>query len=717
MTPLARRSRRATRRPAARAATSSAGERPWASATPSEGRSGLRRGEPQGAGLELGSGTADRAGSPRRGSTQRPPTPGSASSLASASSASPTPGVEPGQAPARRAARSRGRASRSAASRRSSASTRSAETVPRSASRQQLARSPARARSRGGPRSGRRAGRASGRRRTSPGAARAAAPRARSSSAAVRVEQLAARRRAARAIALTVKSRRARSSLERRRARPPAARPGARSVSARVEARSTRSRRRRPWRCRSARARRVGAEAARERRRRRPRPPTSRSGCSAAEQQVADGAADQVGAARRRARRAARASPAAPRQALRRSSAGSMFSRLGLPSQRVARVASPTMTAPRVMGRIARASGAPGASAAGCDHRRRVAALAAAGRRRAAYELLEARRATSRTRTSSSTAASGRRRSRGRPKDTTVDWPAYGYNDQRTRYLPTDVVQPPFDSSDWSYQAGKLLEFSPIVVDDRLYFIDNDAPLLRARRRTGKVDLEAGRRAERLLARVRGRPAVRRHLEPGQAFALRARNGKVLWERPLPGRSETSPLAYSDKLVIFGCECGTVFALDLKDGEDRVDGRHRRRDQGRRSPSATGSSTSATTPARCSRSTPRTAASEWQIEHERRQLRPRRRHLLDPGRRLRPRLRRQHRLAASTASTRTRARSPGRSRPALRSIRPGGRRHRARPGRPSTSAPPTTTSTRSTPRPATSAGEDTGGDVTRRRAP
>ena len=57
----------------------------------------------------------------------------------------------------------------------------------------------------------------------------------------------------------------------------------------------------------------------------------------------------------------------------------------------------------------------------------------------------------------------------------TVNWPVYGYDDQRTRYLPTKRVRPPYDASEWSFQAGKLLEFSPIVADGTLYFVDKDA--------------------------------------------------------------------------------------------------------------------------------------------------------------------------------------------------------------------------------------------------
>jgi len=154
-----------------------------------------------------------------------------------------------------------------------------------------------------------------------------------------------------------------------------------------------------------------------------------------------------------------------------------------------------------------------------------------------------------------------------KPKDTTFDWPTYGFNDQRTRYVPTDKVKPPFDSSDWSFQAGKLLEFSPVIVRDRIFFMDIDARFYALDLESGRVDWKT-----RIGTRNASAPAAADHklfgvnLEPGQAFALAPRTGRVIWKTPLPGRSESSPLAFKDKLVIFGCECGTVFALDQKDG-------------------------------------------------------------------------------------------------------------------------------------------------------
>src|ERR671918_642004 len=44
-----------------------------------------------------------------------------------------------------------------------------------------------------------------------------------------------------------------------------------------------------------------------------------------------------------------------------------------------------------------------------------------------------------------------------------VDWPYYGYDKQRTRFVPVKGLNPPFRASRWSFQAGKLLEFSPVL--------------------------------------------------------------------------------------------------------------------------------------------------------------------------------------------------------------------------------------------------------------
>ena len=151
----------------------------------------------------------------------------------------------------------------------------------------------------------------------------------------------------------------------------------------------------------------------------------------------------------------------------------------------------------------------------------------------------------------------------------TVDWPLYGHDLQRTRYLRVKHLDPPFGSSEWSFQAGKLLEFQPIVVKDRIYFMDKDGMFyalstdkgrVQWKRKIGSLNASAPAYAKGRLFAV--------NLEPPQAFALRPKphGSDVLWRHPLPGRSESSPLVHRGR-VILGCESGDIFALDANTGK------------------------------------------------------------------------------------------------------------------------------------------------------
>src|SRR5215212_4510044 len=113
----------------------------------------------------------------------------------------------------------------------------------------------------------------------------------------------------------------------------------------------------------------------------------------------------------------------------------------------------------------------------------------------------------------------------------TVDWPLYGYNAERTRYLPDKDLDPPLGSSKWSFQAGKLLEFQPIVVKGTIYFMDKDGTFyalgtkkghVQWKRRIGSLNASSPAYSHGRLYAV--------NLEPQQAVALRAnKKGKVLW--------------------------------------------------------------------------------------------------------------------------------------------------------------------------------------------
>lgn len=153
-----------------------------------------------------------------------------------------------------------------------------------------------------------------------------------------------------------------------------------------------------------------------------------------------------------------------------------------------------------------------------------------------------------------------------KPKTTTVDWPTFRYNNQRTGYLPARKIKPPFERV-WRYGDQPLLEFPPAVVGDSLYFVDNDgyAHALKTKnghkiwdRRIASLNASTPTYADGVLYIV--------NLEPGQIQALKAKNGKQIWKKSLPCRSESSP-AVVDGIVYFGCEDGNLYALKAKNGK------------------------------------------------------------------------------------------------------------------------------------------------------
>ncbi len=150
----------------------------------------------------------------------------------------------------------------------------------------------------------------------------------------------------------------------------------------------------------------------------------------------------------------------------------------------------------------------------------------------------------------------------------TVNWPIYGLNPARDRYLPARGVAPPYRKL-WRYTQRPLLEFPPIYVGGVLYGVNNNANAFALDADTGKVLWE--RRVGRLNA---SSPAYYKHrlyivnLAPGHIVKLDAKTGRVIWKRSLPGRSESSPLVL-DGTVYFGCENGDLFALSARNGHTR----------------------------------------------------------------------------------------------------------------------------------------------------
>jgi outer membrane protein assembly factor BamB len=149
----------------------------------------------------------------------------------------------------------------------------------------------------------------------------------------------------------------------------------------------------------------------------------------------------------------------------------------------------------------------------------------------------------------------------------TVDWPVFGFDQERTKYLPSKTVVPPFKPV-WGWDSGELLEFSPIVARGVVYGINTEGLTFALDADNGDVlwKRDIGGLSANSPAYDHGRLFVNL-LAPDESVAMRARDGKVLWRHQLSGRSESSPVVYHGR-VIFGCECATVYALDSKDGSE-----------------------------------------------------------------------------------------------------------------------------------------------------
>ncbi|HEX5711835.1 MAG TPA: PQQ-binding-like beta-propeller repeat protein [Solirubrobacterales bacterium] len=150
----------------------------------------------------------------------------------------------------------------------------------------------------------------------------------------------------------------------------------------------------------------------------------------------------------------------------------------------------------------------------------------------------------------------------------TVNWPMYGLNRARTRYLSVKGVKPPYRKL-WRFTDRPLLEFPPIYVGGRLYFVNNNGY-------AHALDADSGREIwKRRVGRLNASsPAYARHrlyivnLVPGHVVKLDTENGKVVWKKPLPGRAESSPVVIGRSLY-FGCEDGNLYSLNTVNGKIR----------------------------------------------------------------------------------------------------------------------------------------------------
>jgi outer membrane protein assembly factor BamB len=154
-------------------------------------------------------------------------------------------------------------------------------------------------------------------------------------------------------------------------------------------------------------------------------------------------------------------------------------------------------------------------------------------------------------------------------------WAHYGYSKDRRRYLPASPkLRPPYVRR-WSVTGKILLEFSPVIGGRSLYLLKNNGALYAISKKTGRVrwKRKLGYLAASSPAYGDGVVYVTllqrgKSTKAGRVSALRARDGKVLWTRLLPSRSESSPLLDGDRLY-FGSENGTIYSLRASDGDVR----------------------------------------------------------------------------------------------------------------------------------------------------
>jgi outer membrane protein assembly factor BamB len=165
-----------------------------------------------------------------------------------------------------------------------------------------------------------------------------------------------------------------------------------------------------------------------------------------------------------------------------------------------------------------------------------------------------------------------------KPREQGIAWPTYGYDEERIRFAPSIRLRPPFRRA-WTFRAGSLVEFPPVVAYGRLFFAANAGDVFAVNSQTGKRAwvVHSGRcqaaspAVDRHLVYVTflNRPpcnADRQHLD-GLLVAYDAGSGHVRWSRRI-GPSESSPLV-ANGLVYVGDWNGKVYAFSASGGKLR----------------------------------------------------------------------------------------------------------------------------------------------------
>jgi outer membrane protein assembly factor BamB len=159
--------------------------------------------------------------------------------------------------------------------------------------------------------------------------------------------------------------------------------------------------------------------------------------------------------------------------------------------------------------------------------------------------------------------------------NTGYNWPLYGYDLGRTRYLPGVKIKPPF-AREWTRPGSHLIEFQPVLVSGRLYYQKNNGEIysvsaasgrVRWRKRLGGLSASAPAVAGGKVYAVSNKGGVGgiAGAGPGRVYAIDTRSGRTLWAKPLASASESSPLVHGGRIYV-GSQDGTVYCLLAKSG-------------------------------------------------------------------------------------------------------------------------------------------------------
>jgi outer membrane protein assembly factor BamB len=169
------------------------------------------------------------------------------------------------------------------------------------------------------------------------------------------------------------------------------------------------------------------------------------------------------------------------------------------------------------------------------------------------------------------------------PKKVVVDnfsWPRYGFDAERTHvYAGPKPAAPPLHVG-WRFQDYALLEFPPVIYQNRLYLIDDDGSAKALDKRTGhkiwqtKVGTLAaaspalGIRQGLMYVALLSTNRKATHTQVpgnGELAALSMKTGRIVWTKRIRPGTESSPIAYGNALY-FGDQGGTVYSLNATTG-------------------------------------------------------------------------------------------------------------------------------------------------------